>query len=229
MNQSLPNNTSLQILLVDSHDIYITGMKNLLQERYPDAQIISSQTASDAFCQLSTIKRDLIITDISLAEKPGLAAQTLIGLDFLQKIMENYPSLNILVHTAYIKRLGQIKPAIANHKGGFTIADKNLTNQAILSRVDGAINGFTHIKEIPDINSEFKIKPEVIKLLRLAFDEGLQDKAIAKHICVSERMVRHYWDILQAALGIDCEELKNQGKNIRIMTKIRAREVGLID
>ncbi|PLZ51862.1 response regulator, partial [Fischerella thermalis WC441] len=57
----------------------------------------------------------------------------------------------------------------------------------------------------------------------------LQDKAIAENIRVSERMVRHYWDKLQEALGIDCHELKNQGKNIRIITQIRAREAGLID
>ncbi|MFH7028827.1 MAG: hypothetical protein ACHBN1_26400 [Heteroscytonema crispum UTEX LB 1556] len=42
-------------------------------------------------------------------------------------------------------------------------------------------------------------------------------------------MVRHYWDRVQEALGIDCEELKNQGKNLRIVTQIRAREAGLID
>ena len=42
-------------------------------------------------------------------------------------------------------------------------------------------------------------------------------------------MVRHYWEKVQDALGLDCDELKNQGKNLRIVTQIRAREVGLID
>jgi DNA-binding NarL/FixJ family response regulator len=66
-------------------------------------------------------------------------------------------------------------------------------------------------------------------LLNLAFQEGLQDKVIAQHIFVSERMVRHYWDRLQTALGMDGDELRRQGKNLRIITQIRAREVGLID
>ncbi|MBW4644859.1 MAG: DNA-binding response regulator [Goleter apudmare HA4340-LM2] len=229
MNQCLPKKTTLQILLVDAYDICITGTQKLLKEQYPDAKIISTQTATEAFSQIEIVQPALIIMDILLPEKPGLEPQTPTGLELLQKVMQNYPALNILVYTASIKRLGQLKPVIANHKGGFTIANKNIANQEMLSRVDGALNGFIHIKEIPDINSEFKIKPEVLKLLSLAFHEGLQDKAIAKHICVSERMVRHYWDKLQAALDIDCEELKNQGKNIRIMTKIRAREAGLID
>lgn len=229
MNQSLLKKTSMQILLVDSHHICITGTEKLLKEKYPDAKIISTQTATDAFSQIPILQPDLMIMDVLLPEKLGLEAQTFTGLELLQKVLQNYAGVNILVHTASIKRLGQVKPAIAKHKGGFTIADKKFTSQEMLSRVDGALNGFIHIKEIPDINLEFNIKPEVLKLLSLAFHEGLQDKAIASHISVSERMVRHYWDKLQQALGIDCQELKNQGKNIRIMTKIRAREAGLID
>ena len=42
-------------------------------------------------------------------------------------------------------------------------------------------------------------------------------------------MVRNYWHRLQQVLGIDSEELKSQGKNIRIVTLNRAREAGLID
>jgi DNA-binding NarL/FixJ family response regulator len=61
--------------------------------------------------------------------------------------------------------------------------------------------------------------------LRLAFKEGLQDKAIAEEINVAERTVRHYWTKVQDALEVYPEA----GKNIRIQTEIRAREEGLID
>ena len=63
------------------------------------------------------------------------------------------------------------------------------------------------------------------KGLTLAFEEGLQDKAIAESMSISERMVRHYWSKLQDALNIYPEE----GKNIRIQTEMRARAEGLID
>jgi DNA-binding NarL/FixJ family response regulator len=62
-------------------------------------------------------------------------------------------------------------------------------------------------------------------VLTLAFNEGLQDKAIAERMCVSERMVRHYWSKLQDALHVYPED----GKNIRIQTEMQAREEGLID
>ena len=73
------------------------------------------------------------------------------------------------------------------------------------------------------------MKPEWLRLLNLAFEEGYQDKAIAAHICVSERMVRHYWYKLQEVLDMNIEELKHQGKNLRVITHIRAREEGFID
>jgi DNA-binding NarL/FixJ family response regulator len=62
-------------------------------------------------------------------------------------------------------------------------------------------------------------------VLQLAFNEGLQDTAIAERINVAERTVRHYWTKIQDVLGV----YPDAGKNLRIQTEIRAREEGLID
>jgi len=235
MNQSFANNTFLQIVLVDSSDICLAGTSELIKHHYPNAKISIAQTANDAINQISNLPPHLLITDIFLAEAQGKKAQTYVGIEFLQQIMQNYPQLNVLVQSHYIKRLIQIKPAIDKHKGGFVITDNSINSQEMLLRIDGALKGFTWIKDITDIYlypaiyEKLNIKPEILKLLSLAFHEGLQDKAIAAQICVSERTVRNHWDTLQEALGIDCNELRNQGKNIRIVTKIRAREAGLID
>ena len=72
----------------------------------------------------------------------------------------------------------------------------------------------THTKDIKAIKSGLELKPEWLRLLNLAFEEGLQDKAIAAHICVSERMVRHYWFKLQEVLDMNVNELKNQGLGV---------------
>lgn len=235
MNQSLAKNTSLQIVLVDGSDICLTGTSELIKHQYPDANISITHIANDALNQISMLHPHLLIMDICLPEKRGKIPQTHIGLELLKKVMQNHPKLNILVQSSYVKRLVQMKPIIDNYQGGFVIADKSLTSQEMLLRIDGALRGFTCIKDITDIYlypaiyEQLNIKPEILKLLSLAFNEGLQDKAIAAHICVSERTVRNHWYTLQEALGIDCDELRNQGKNIRIMTKIRAREAGLID
>ncbi|GAA6615139.1 cysteine peptidase family C39 domain-containing protein [Scytonema sp. NUACC26] len=130
-----------------------------------------------------------------------------------------------VVQSAHARTLVRIRPDIDTHKGGFTVADKSLSSKEMLIRVDWALQGLTHTKDIKGIHGGLEIKPEWLKVLTLAFEQGLQDKALAEKMCVSERMVRHYWNKLQDALNVYPEE----GKNIRIQTEMRAREEGLID
>lgn len=139
--------------------------------------------------------------------------------------MKSYPHLDIVVQSAHARTLVRIRPEIDSHKGGFTVADKSLSTQEMLTRVDWALQGLTHTKDIKGINSGLEVKPEWLKVLTLAFEEGLQDKTIAERMCMSERMVRHYWNKLQDALDVYPEE----GKNIRIQTEMKARHEGLID
>jgi DNA-binding NarL/FixJ family response regulator len=117
----------------------------------------------------------------------------------------------------------RLKPAIDTHQGGFTIADKNLPMKEMLTKVDWALKGLIYTPR--DMRTGIEVKPEWLEVLRLAFKEGLQDKAIAEEMNVSERTVRHYWTKVQDALDVYPET----GKNIRIQTEIRAREEGLID
>ncbi|MBD2430606.1 MULTISPECIES: response regulator [Fischerella] len=228
MNKDL-SHARLQIFVIDGHEICLSGVLRLLHSQYPHAKIMTANTAENVLNQISLLEPDLVIMDIFLPEKQGVIARNSTGIQLLKDLLNNYPKLNIVVQSEHVKKLVRIKSAIDTHKGGFTVADKSLSSQEMLIRVSWALQGLTHIKDIQSTYSELEIKPECLRLLNLAFQEGLQDKAIAENICVSERMVRHYWDKLQEALGIDCHELKNQGKNIRIITQIRAREAGLID
>ena len=190
---------------------------------------MTAANAIDFLNQLSIYQPDLVVMDISIAEKSGEIPSVNTGIQLLKKIMLNYPQLNIVVQSSHIKKLVRIKPEIDACCGGFTVADKSLSTAEFLLRIDWSLQGFVHVKDIPYLKGASQVKPEWMRLLDLAFREGLQDRIIARHICVSERMVRHYWERVQEALGLDCDELKNQGKNLRIVTQIRAREVGLID
>ncbi len=229
MSDYLIETISLQIVLIDAQEIFLAGTIEMLHSRYPKVKILTARTPLEALNLISNYQPDLVIMDISLPEKPGASANTRIGIQFLNTLLEKYPKLNIFVQSAYIKTLVRIKTKIDAHQGGLIVAEKNLSGQEMLDRVKWALEGLIHTKDIKELSPEVKIKPEWLRLLTLAFHEGLQDKAIARDICVSERMVRYYWYRLQIALGIDSEDIKNQGKNIRIVTQIRAREAGLID
>jgi DNA-binding NarL/FixJ family response regulator len=225
MKQTLSANTLLKILVIDDHESVLSGTLNLLKKHYENAELITALNSHDALDQVSILQPDLVIMDLSIPKNSGVTARPDTGVQLLRNFMKNYPHLNIVVQSAHVRTLVRIKPDIDNHKGGFTVADKSLSTQEMLTRVDWALQGLTHTKDIKGIHGGLEIKPEWLKVLNLAFDEGLQDKTIAEKMCISERMVRHYWSKLQDALGIYPEE----GKNIRIQTEMRARAEGLID
>lgn len=214
--------TPFTILIVDDHRLLLNGTIALVQERFPIAHIFAAQTIQTALAHLAESPFDLAIVDLSLPDTETTTANIEYGLGFLKHLMQTYPRLNLMVQSSNVKALIRLMPDIDAHEGGFTVADKSLPVDAMLTRIDWAMQGFTHTK---DLQIDLEVKPEWLEVLRLAFEAGLQDKAIAQAMHKSERMIRHYWSKIQDALEIYPEE----GKNIRALTQIRARETGLID
>ncbi|MDB9455825.1 response regulator transcription factor [Dolichospermum circinale CS-534/05] len=225
MKEVLSRKSSLKFMVIDDHESVLNGTVEILRKNYPSAELNIATNASHALEKIAICQPDLLVMDLSIPEKLEMTARVDIGIQFLKVLMENYSHLNLVVQSAHVKTLVRIRPYIDNHQGGFTVADKSLSTAEMLTRVDWSLQGLTHTKDIKGIYSGLEIKPEWLQVLNLAFEQGLQDKVIAKNMCISERMVRHYWSKLQDALSIYPEE----GKNIRIQTEIKARAEGLID
>jgi DNA-binding NarL/FixJ family response regulator len=216
----------LGILVVDDHQLILTGTLDVLNRKYPEATIIKAQTAKDTLSQVQCYQFDLIVMDLSIPDRQGETAEIDTGIKLLQTLLKEYPHQNFIVQTSYVKALIRIKHEIDNHQGGFAIADKGLPEDEMLMRVNLALQGATHTK---DIKTGIELKPEWLDVLRLAFEESLTDKAIAERMYKSERAVRTYWTKIQDVLGVYPEDCKQSGKNMRILTEIRSREEGLID
>ena len=221
----------LKTLVVDDHHLIISGTLNMLQKQYPNMEILIAETAKDAFSQIEKVKKenslfDLIILDLSIPEKTGMIANIDTGIQLIKDLLNKYPLANLMVQSSYAKALVRVKYEIDEHQGGFVIADKGLSEQEMLIRINLAIQGATHTK---DIKTGLELKPEWLEVLSLAFDEGLQDKVIAEKMHLHERTIRAYWTKIQDALNVYPEDCKQGGKNMRIQTEIRAREEGLID
>lgn len=215
----------LKILVIDDHELVLDGTTGALQKQYPLAKIFMAQTAQMARILVEKYHPDLIVMDLSIPENSGMTSQIDTGIQLLKIFMHTYPTINLVVQSTYTRSLVRIRPDIDAHKAGFTVADKSLPSKEMLTRVEWALQGLTHTKDIKAMQIGLEVKPEWLIVLNLAFGQGLQDKAIAQIMNVSERMVRHYWTKVQDVLGIYPEE----GKNIRIQTEKRAREEGLID
>jgi DNA-binding NarL/FixJ family response regulator len=213
-----------KILVVDDHESVLRGTVDLLQQHYPNAEIVTSQTLEKARQQLDNFHPDVAIVDLSIPEKPNELAKTETGIKLLRILTDDFPNLNIVVQSAHVRSLIRLKPSIYAREGGFTIVDKSLPLEEMLTRVDLALQGLTCLpKEMRQTGIE--VRPEWLEVLTLAFVEGLQDKEIAKRMNIAERTVGHYWTKIKDVLEVYPEP----GKNARIQTEMRAREEGLID
>ena len=212
----------LKILMIDDQELIRYATINILRQQYPEAEIFQAQTSLEAINQVKSLNIDLIVIDLAIPENRGGSARTDTGIQLLKTLMQQYPTLNIVVQSSYCLSLVKLKLAISLHEGGFTVVDKSLPMDEMLTKVEWAIKGVIYTPR--EIRSGLEVKPEWLEMLQLAFDEGLQDIAIAKRMNVEKRAVRHYWTKIQDAL----EVYPAPGKNLRIQTQIRAREKGLI-
>lgn len=224
--EDLPVKTELSILVVDDHQLILTGTLDVLRREYSQADIVKAQTVKETISIIQSHQLDLIVMDLSIPNTVGERAEIDSGIQLLQTLLKQYPHQNFLVQTSYVKALIRIKHEIDNHQGGFAIADKGLPEDEMLMRVNLSLSAATHTK---DIKTGIELKPEWIDVLRFAFEEGLTDKEISKRMYKSERAVRTYWTKIQDVLEVYPEDCKQSGKNLRIQTEIRARDEGLID
>ena len=75
------------------------------------------------------------------------------------------------------------------------------------------------------ITSSNEFDPQWLELLRLRFEHGYNDRAIAKKMGVTDRTIRNYWVRIQNALNI----AKHPDKDIKVLIGLKARKLGLID
>jgi DNA-binding NarL/FixJ family response regulator len=148
MSQDLPEQGTIKILVVDDHELILSGTLDLLKRHYPQAKILTAKTTQNALQQVEAFGPDLVIMDLSLPETCGDTAEINRGIKSLGTLMKSYPTLNLVVQSSYVKALVRIKPDIDAHEGGFTVADKGLSSQEMLSRIDLALKGVTHTKDL---------------------------------------------------------------------------------
>ena len=70
-----------------------------------------------------------------------------------------------------------------------------------------------------------ELDPHWLELLRLRFEHGYNDRAIAQKMGLTDRTIRNYWARIQNALNID----KHPNKDIKVLIGLKARSLGLID
>ncbi len=225
MSQNLSRSGTPRFLVVEDHSVSLDGTLSWLTQQYPSAEILTAQNVREVEEQLARKTFDLLVLDLSIPPIDRGEATVEVGLELIRQLMKKYPHVNLTVLSTYVKHLRRLRGEIEKHQGGFTIADKILSKDEVLRRVQWALDGVTHTKDIQGENGQhLELKPEWYNVLTLAGHECLQDEEIAKRMHVSPRTVRHYWTKIYDVLGI----YERNGTNLRMQAVQRAREGGLI-
>lgn len=225
MSQNLSRSGTPRFLVVEDHSVSLDGTLSWLAQQYPSAEILTAKNVREVEEQLARKTFDLLVLDLSIPPIERGEATVEVGLELIRQLMKKYPQVNLTILSTYVRHLRRLRVEIEAHQGGFTIADKMLSKDEILRRVQWALEGVTHTKDIQGENGQrLELKPEWYDVLTLAGHECLQDEEIAKRMHVSSRTVRHYWTKIYDVLGI----YERNGTNLRMQVVQRAREEGLI-
>lgn len=83
----------MRILIADDHAIVRKGLKQLIREEYPSAELAGAKDAEELMAKLMEAPWDIVICDLNM---PGRS-----GLDALHQIRHAFPSLPVLIMSMY--------------------------------------------------------------------------------------------------------------------------------
>lgn len=223
MTQETSRQVKQRFLVVDDHEAILEGTVPALREKYLAAEILTAQDRQSAHRLVELYHPDVVVLDLSIPDKPNSPANPEVGIQFLKTLMSSSPAPNILVLSTNVKPLVRLKPMINTYEGGFAAMDKSLPIKEMLKFIDLTLRGSIYLPTQVRSRPEFERK--WLEVLKLKFQEGLTDKAIAERMAVSDRTVRNYWIRIQDALSIYTEP----DKDLQVQIEIEARKMGLID
>jgi DNA-binding NarL/FixJ family response regulator len=152
----------MRILIADDHTIVREGIKMLLTEAYPAAEILDVSEAESLLKEVRSSKWDVVISDISMP--PGDS-----GLEAMQKIKQISPNTPVII----LSMQSPEQYAVRAMKAG---ASAYLTKGAATLELVNAVNMV--------ISGRKYVSPEIAYILADAFENSAHKKDISR---LSER------------------------------------------
>lgn len=172
----------MRILIADDHSIVRRGLKDILREEFPFAEITEVGDAGALMFKITRESWDIVISDLSM---PGRTA-----LDVLPEIKQLYPKLPVLILSIYPEEQYAIRALKAGAAG---YLNKDLAPDELINAVRRVVSGRKYIttsvaEKLADFGSETKATHEqlsdrefeVMKLL--AAGESVSEIGVMFHL-----------------------------------------------
>jgi DNA-binding NarL/FixJ family response regulator len=215
--QTSADEISVRVLLVDDHDLFRTGLRNLLEER--DVQVAGeASTGEEAVRLVRELAPDVVVMDLHM---PGLN-----GIEATRAIVAARPETGVLVLTMF-EDDDSVFAAMRAGARGYLL--KGADQEEILRAVQAvgrgeAIFGPSIARRVIEFMSRPVQRPvlfpeltdrerEVLELIA----QGLSNARIAEHFVLSQKTVRNHVSNIFTKLRVAD----------RAQAIVRAREAGL--
>lgn len=206
---------TVRVLVVDDHPIVRGGVTALLQGQ-PDLEVVAeATTATEAIDAARATRPDVVLCDLRLG--PGGD-----GVDVTQAVRDGGRGPAVVILTTYDHDVDIVR-AVEAGAAGYLL--KDASPEAIVDAVRVAAEGGTVLDEQQEQRVVASMRTrraelsarerEVLALLA----EGLSNKAIARHLFLSEATVKSHLNRVYDKLGVDS----------RTSALAAARAAGLVD
>jgi two-component system, NarL family, response regulator LiaR len=196
---------TIRILLAEDHTVVREGLKELIQ-REEDMEVIGEASqGEEAVHMAQTFQPDIVIMDIAM---PGIN-----GIEATKKIKQSYPSISVLILTAYDNE-EFILATIEAKAAGYML--KNVRGQDLLNAIravyagDSVLHPSITAKVLKHIgplkNNATQKNKKVLSVRELQVVKlgarGLLNKEIASELDLSVRTIQTHWRNIFIKIGV---------------------------
>ena len=176
----------IRVVIIDDHKLLIEGLEQLINKS--DIARVTDVGYSVADCRrlLSYELPDVLMLDVGLRDGDGC--------QLCAELMQQYPSLKILMLTTYAE-IAVVSRALDGGALGYVL--KNSTSEEIMEAISAVASGERFLCNEVDIllkktaHTRIKLTGREQQLLRLIVD-GCSNAEIADRMCLAEQTIKGY-------------------------------------
>ena len=196
------NGSAIRVLVVDDHKILRRGLREVIEEDFPQAEFAEAENSQTALEKVYDAKWDLVLLDVNI---PGRS-----GMDVLEEIKQTQPETPVLVISAYPEEDFAIRALKLRAAGYLT---KNCVADELNAAVRKALAGGRYVtaslaeRLAESMGSDLLGAPHELlsnrelQVLRL-IAVGRSIKEIASELSLSDKTVSTYRHRIAEKMGL---------------------------
>jgi DNA-binding NarL/FixJ family response regulator len=221
--QSSPKESQPRIFLViEDHPEVAQNNCLFLEQVDPTALCTIANTHPEALERLKLEPVTLAVVDLLVGTLTGEQSAKN-GIAFLQQVLQQYPTLNILIYTSEYSYLKPLSHRISHHQGGFVVVSKLERRKAFLDGANLALDGKLSLPR--ELRLDIDLTERELEVLKLVCQHTMTDKAIAQHMNLSLKTVQNCVQHLKVKLDIDFMDENHTSPRVALCMEAMRRKL----